>query len=417
MKKFTLVATALLLPSLAFAGEMPMCTLDTPVAKVAASSDFESYTWKDLGEGTYSDFVLSNLFVGFFNEPVKVMVQESEQKPGVYRLVNPWQKSDNVVFDDALNYLVIDASDPDYVMVPAQQSPVADAQEGETWYCSYTDWAVNVVGIDKETFYTLQPDKVPQLRDGVIKFSQNSMALMYPYGTGEEFEPGTWSYTNMEYEGYLALPGANDDDLTDWASIGTGRFLEGFLETVFDAEYVPEEREVEIMENKNVPGVYKVVKAFQHSAATGRDLIIDARQPDFVRIEEQNTGVNSTNGWVYILSVSTNGIFSDYESMVLYDPSYASRNITMDEKGIYFPKNSILLYFPQSGDESVYTNSNAVDSYVLFPESDGVEHVSADDADAPLMYFNLQGMRVESPQPGQLVIARKGSVTYKTIIR
>lgn len=107
----------------------------------------------------------------------------------MYRLVNPWQKNDNVNFNDELNYLVIDASDPDYVMVPAQQSPVADAQEGETWYCSYTDWAVNVVGIDKETFFSLQPDKVPQLRDGVIKFSRNTMAVMYPYGTGAEFEP------------------------------------------------------------------------------------------------------------------------------------------------------------------------------------------------------------------------------------
>lgn len=89
----------------------------------------------------------------------------------------------------------------------------------------------------------------------------------------------------------------------------------------------------------------------------------------------------------------------------------------MDEKGIYFPKNSILLYFPQTGNASVYTNPNAVDSYLLFPESDGVGHVSADESDAPVMYFNLQGMRVESPQPGQLVIVRKGSVTYKTIIR
>ena len=78
------------------------------------------------------------------------------------------------------------------------------------------------------------------------------MAVMYPYGTGAEFEPGTWSYTNMEYEGYLALPGASGEDVEDWVSIGKGRFLEGFLETIFDEDYVPEEREVEIMENKTV---------------------------------------------------------------------------------------------------------------------------------------------------------------------
>ena len=82
MNKFTLVATALMLPAFAFAGKQQVKPLDAPVAKVAASSEIESYTWKDLGEGTFSDFVLSNLFVGIFNEPVKVMVQESEQKTG-----------------------------------------------------------------------------------------------------------------------------------------------------------------------------------------------------------------------------------------------------------------------------------------------------------------------------------------------
>ena len=49
MNKFTLVATALMLPAFAFAGKQQVKPLDAPVAKVAASSEIESYTWKDLG--------------------------------------------------------------------------------------------------------------------------------------------------------------------------------------------------------------------------------------------------------------------------------------------------------------------------------------------------------------------------------
>lgn len=419
MKKSTLAISALLLSTTAFAQTHELGVLNSPLSKAtpekgAPAKAAGEQTWKDLGEGTFSDFVMSNLFMGYFNDPVKVMVQESEQTPGMYRLVNPWKGNEGDVFDDTYNYLVIDATDPDYVMIPEQRAPLHDSKDGETWYCSYTDWAINVAGVTKELFTELQPDKVPQLRDGVIKFSQNCMAVMYPEGTGDEgVEPGTWTYANMEYEGYIILPGATFND--EWESMGMGRFLEGFLEPVFYNEYVPVEKEVEIMKNTRVEGVYKVNKAYD--SPTSQDLVIDARQPDFVRVEEQNTGVNSSNGWIYVLSVSTNGPFTDYEGMVEYNPDYADRNITMDENGIYFPKDSMLLYFPMTGDLSAYTIPNAVDSYVLFPGASGIGSIANESETAPAEYYNLQGMRLTSPEAGQLVIVREGSKTRKMIYR
>lgn len=425
MKKSILAISALFLSASLFAQSMESRVLTYPVAKAPTPSATDAVqTWKDLGEGIFSDFVLSNLFVGYFNDPVTVKVQESEQNPGMYRVVNPWvNTNENIPFDDDLNYLVIDARDPEFVKVPAQRAPVNDAVDGETWFCSYSHYFEDIYGWDnaeanygmtKESYKERNADKTPVLKDGVIKFPLNCMALMYPYGSGNEVAPGTWTYTNMEYDGYLVLPGAELDD--DWESLGTGKFLEGFLETLFDDSYVPVERDIEIMQNKNVPGVYKLVKAFGFSSPTGRDMIIDARQPDFVRVEEQNTGVNSTNGWIYILSVSTNGPFTNYDEMVAYNPEYAARNITLDEQGIHFPKNSILLYFPTSGDFSVYTNPHATDSHFLFPGLLGVKDVDGDDYDAPAEYFNFQGIRVSRPRPGEPVIVRKGSKTYKVAI-
>lgn len=405
MKKFTLAVAAL-------------CIAASSLAQAPAQApDYSSYTWKDLGEGTMSDFVLCNLVVGFFNDPVKVQVQESEQVSGVYRILKPWSAIDGVPFDESLNQIIIDASDPEYVMVPAQKAPIETGGLGETWYCSYTDWAVNVID-KKDLFIEMQPEKVLKLKDGVIKFSQNCMAVMYPGGDAEsDVGPGQWTYTNMEYEGYLVLPDGSGEVADEWTDLGTGRFLDGFLERTFDSSYKPVEMEVQIMENKNVPGVYRVVDAFKHSSATGRDLILDARQPDFVRIEEQNTGVNTTLGWLYILSVSTNGEYTTYQEMVDAFPSYAERNITKDDKGIYMPTNSILLTFPTSGDFSCYPTSDALPSYVLFPGVDSVDSIGTDEADAPAEYYNLQGMRVQSPVAGQLMIVRKGNKTYKTVIR
>lgn len=426
MKKITLIISTLLLSATVSAQYPESRELTHAVIKEQAPAGADaSQTWKDLGEGVFSDFVLSNLFVGYFNDPVTVTVQESEQNPGIYRVVNPWIKAnENTPFDDSLNYLVIDAREPEFVKIPAQQSPVDDAVDGETWFCSYSyyfedifgwDKALERYGMTKEMYMERNANVTPVFKDGMIKFPLNCMAVMNPYGTGSEVPPGTWTYSNMEYSGYLVLPGAELDD--EWESLGTGKFLEGFLETLFDDTYVPLERDIEIMQKKDTPGVYKLVKAFEFSSPTGRDMIIDARQPDFVRVKEQNTGVNSTNGWIYILSVSTNGDFGNYDDMVAYNPEYASRNITLDEQGIHFPKNSILLYFPTSGDFSVYTNPNAIDSYFLFPGLLGVKDVDGNDIVAPAEYFNFQGIRVSTPRPGEPVIVRKGSKAYKTTIR
>lgn len=406
MKKFTLAVAAL-------------CMAVSSLAQAPAQApDYSSYTWKDLGEGTMSDFVLSNVVVGFFNDPVKVQVQESEQVPGVYRVLKPWSAIKDVPFDESLNQIIIDASDPEYVKVPAQKAPIETGGLGETWYCSYTYWGEEIID-KKDLFIQMQPEKVLKMKDGVIKVTQNCMALMYPDGEDPEsgIYAGEWTYSNMEYEGYLVLPGGSMELAEDWTDLGTGRFFDGFLERTFDSSYEPEEREVQIMENKEVPGVYKVVDAFKHSSATGRHLIIDARQPDFVRIEEQNSGVNSSMGWVYILSVSTNGEYTTYQEMVDAFPDYAKRNITKDDKGIYMPTNSILLTFPTSGDYNCYPTSDALPSYVLFPGVDSVDSIGTDETDAPAEYFNLQGMRVQSPVAGQLMIVRKGNKTYKTIIR
>ena len=50
----------------------------------------------------------------------------------------------------------------------------------------------------------------------------------------------------------------------------------------------------------------------------------------------------------------------------------------------------------------------------------GIENVAADaefDANAPVEYFNLQGIRVATPEAGQLLIKRQGNKATKVIIR
>jgi hypothetical protein len=53
-------------------------------------------------------------------------------------------------------------------------------------------------------------------------------------------------------------------------------------------------------------------------------------------------------------------------------------------------------------------------------ESSGVKTVNADatsDLNAPVEYFNLQGIRIATPEAGQLLIKRQGSKATKVVIR
>ncbi len=48
----------------------------------------------------------------------------------------------------------------------------------------------------------------------------------------------------------------------------------------------------------------------------------------------------------------------------------------------------------------------------------GIENVTATtDVNAPVEYFNLQGVRVANPEAGQLVIKRQGSTVTKIVVR
>ncbi len=62
------------------------------------------------------------------------------------------------------------------------------------------------------------------------------------------------------------------------------------------------------------------------------------------------------------------------------------------------------------GKESAHSNR-------CFFGSSGVDEISADDATAPVEYFNLQGMKVENPTPGTTVIRRQGPTATKVLVK
>ena len=93
----------------------------------------------------------------------------------------------------------------------------------------------------------------------------------------------------------------------------------------------------------------------------------------------------------------------------------------------YFDDNSRTAYiynacFGVTGEMgALYTWGDDVpmEGYVILPEGydSGVESILGDDSNAPVEYYNLQGVRLAQPEKGQLVIVRKGSKAAKVIVR
>jgi hypothetical protein len=81
----------------------------------------------------------------------------------------------------------------------------------------------------------------------------------------------------------------------------------------------------------------------------------------------------------------------------------------------------MLLGFPYFNDGQLdYSDSNGK-FYLALPSSyerqSGVSDIDTNDSDQPVEYFNLQGVHISNPTPGQLVIRRQGGVSTKEILK
>ena len=62
-------------------------------------------------------------------------------------------------------------------------------------------------------------------------------------------------------------------------------------------------------------------------------------------------------------------------------------------------------------------NGRSLPSYIALPPSTEVEGIVTDMAEGEMEYYDLQGMRVQNPVAGHLVIVRRGDKVGKMIVR
>lgn len=181
-------------------------------------------TWTLLeGKGQYAASVMVDYY-GADAEPVDVDVYECDQEPGLYKFVGVWP--------DMMEggEIIIDATDPNFVIIPVQNTGIIDTVDGPTYIASYT--AFNAEDEEaKADMIEYAPEYVITMKDGVITIPLESMFVAWPEAPADseyETDPEAWYYGNPETAGAAALPGSKipgndpfipgDGDIYNWTS-------------------------------------------------------------------------------------------------------------------------------------------------------------------------------------------------------
>ena len=177
--------------------------IQTKVETVVYKTEKNPEVFKSLGMAQYTDDLVSYMF-GLDPVTYEVEVEESQDNPGKYRLVNPYGAAYpyNEAGDyDAENdyYLVIDATDPDYVNIyPGELG--ADWGYGMMSVMSMADYFIAYQGATVEIMKEL--GYYGTLKDGVISFTAGTAGLIM----GQYLADGGFE---------VVLPGAAKDESSD----------------------------------------------------------------------------------------------------------------------------------------------------------------------------------------------------------
>lgn len=215
MKRNLLYAIALLVSLLSYADVFAQTKADG------------NETWKSVGTGLLrDDAITASYFLNNYWE-FEVEMEESEQTPGRYRLVNAYKNCPSVGGDafpeTATNYLVVDASDPKHVYI----------EQGGTSYYIGVGQQLCLWSIADDYYnnrygnWNLADEEgvCGTLKDGTITFPKGALLYVPSDTEGEEvFDPDKhdyiWKVCNLNGMFRLKLPGVPNTD----ASIEYARY-------------------------------------------------------------------------------------------------------------------------------------------------------------------------------------------------
>lgn len=246
---------------------------------------------------------------------------------------------------------------------------------------------------------------------------------------------------NAENLGWYKLTYANsfaayvEDE--NWVDYCNGTFVDGWIlpaityqdGTSVDPKDYP--LSVKIQQNVNNANLYRLVDPYHsenfpmdNNAAAGY-IEFSLEDPDFVLVlpgvySGVTNGSNKINafnieGFYTGLGYSKDKIFEGIEGLV---PSTFDGENTVSVNNCCFNYPNALdkiITWQNANGESLA--SKMVGSITFDIKPSAIGSITTDDSNAPVEYFNLQGVKLANPEAGQIVIRRQGSQVSKVYVK
>lgn len=262
----------------------------------------------------------------------------------------------------------------------------------------------------------------------------------------------TWeAYRGNSFRGYYDIldffAGINSNvstsDDADWVDYGMATFMDGWLLPAFDIDQYSNKYEVPIQVNRNNSNLYRLVNPYNYGpmveyneSTTGGYIVFDVTDPDHVVFKTAEAGfVNSS------LGISAFYCYNQLGSLVASYPEYTVKEIIDLQEG-YSPwttfKDGVvelssiisiennLVYDANFGYQAspfggyYWTNDgDLIDmtTSIELPKEDAVEAIGVDNKVEKVELYDVNGLKVINPTPGQVIIKKSGSKVIKEIVR
>jgi len=225
-----------------------------------------------------------------------------------------------------------------------------------------------------------------------------------------------------------------------WKTIGNATLEDAWITPSYSAtatqqQFIPSENPItaELQQNVNNANLYRLWRPFHDTnwALVSNNLsefegqiVFDVSDPEHVIVKAgMPAGFKNDNGEFYVYGILGWRVFNnpetDLQAIINFmaengDPfdTFADGVVTINKSIFDINKNCTKAY--------TWQNNTYVVSKITFPKDpSAIGSVSSDAADenAPVEYFNLQGIKVENPAQGQIVIRRQGSKVSKVYVK
>ncbi len=412
----------------------------------SSSGDAE---WKYLGTGSMTEFVFSSMF-GRTPKTVNVEVDQSVIDPTLYRIKAPYAAWYDPQLTDVCTYEET-AATPMIIHVEAGQYAWFESFNTGV-YLNYTNSDISLKGnvvvtqqaeqmVTQYGFINVAnywPDALCAYSDGVLTLGKSFAIedeefsnILLTIGNNEENFSGN-NYGNFRIQ--LPVNGNNDDHA--WESIGFAEYTDDLL-TMFDDENNENQTwKVEMQRYKNDPTMYRLVNPYAGWNSPYSDVVFDDSRNyhliiytlpslGLACIGDFETGVClpglgmmgiTSDAYYYALSYGLDFVadvmpelFAKFDGKEMSYPAY------IELEGDKTP--ALLAWFGTYSDDALYLTNRSGKFKVKFPEEGSVSMNSEENLDVPAEYYTLEGIRLDHPVAGQIVIAKKGTLVRKIIVK